>query len=347
VFAVDVHSGVVVTSAISGATQCSFVPAVGLCTAFTDPTFSVLDGIYTLPVPAGTYKLGVEAVDGWPVPANNINYTTQLGTLLGQLNFPEEFYNGTAEGVLEAQPNAAVSIAVSPGAVVTDIDFVTNRTITIENFGALDFSARFLESRTGVVTPPGRFYAVGIPAVQIAEIRPGQDLLLQGAAFFTHAPDASVAPVFAQALLTTGVVHADGTASIDLHTPLAHQQPFVAQDQDFTPWYFPHPRQLGRLVREGITRGEIEQVFLVLQVPTATPFPGTRGLAPAVGLDGFIEGLMEDNDDTPPMGLSFISEDGGATFLPVVDFVAQKYQRQGDFDIMFSLILSVPPPREK
>jgi hypothetical protein len=195
-----------------------------------------------------------------------------------------------------------------------------------------------------VATPPGRFYAVGIPAAQIARIRPGQDLLLQGAAFLTHAPEASVAPVFAQALLTTGVVHADGTATIDLQTPLAHQQPFVAQDQDFTPWYFPHPRQLGRLVREGITRGEIEQVFLVLQVPTTTPFPGPRGLALAVGMDGFIEGLMEDNDDTPALGLSFISEDGGATFLPVADFVAQKYQRQGDFNIMFSLILSVPPP---
>jgi hypothetical protein len=156
-----------------------------------------------------------------------------------------------------------------------------------------------------------------------------------------------VTPVFAQALLTTGVVHADGTATIDLQTLLAHQQPFVAQDGDFTPWYFRRPRQLGRLVREGIAQGKIEYVFLVLQVPTATPFPGPRGLAPAVGLDGFMEGLIEDNDDTPALGLSFISEDGGATFLPAADFVAQKYQLQGDFNIMFSLILSVPPPGGK
>ena len=347
VFAVDAHSGVVVASTISGTTQCSFDPARGVCTAFTAPTFSVLDGTYVLPVPAGTYKIGMEAVDGWPVPANNVNYTTQIGTLLGQQNFPEEFYNGVAEAALEVRPQQATPITVPPGATIAEINFVTNRTITIENFGAFDFSSSFLERSTGVATPPGRFYAVGIPAGQIAEIRPGQDLLLQGATFLTISPDASVAPVFAQALLTTGVVHADGSATIDLQTPLAHQQPFVAQDVDFTPWYFSHPRRLGRLVREGIARGEIEHVFLVLQVPTATPFPGPRGLAPAVGVDGFSEDLVEDNDDTPALGLSFISEDGGATFLPVADVMVQKYQRQGDFNIMFSLLFSVPPPREK
>ena len=345
VFAVDAHSGAVVSSAISGTTQCSVDPAVLRCTAFTDPTFSVLDGQYILPVPAGTYHVGVEAVDGLPVPASNVNFTTQIGALLGQQNFPEEFYNGQAEGALEVRPGRAKAIHVQPGEVVADINFVTNRTIALENFGSLDLSTRALERITGVATPPGRFYAVRIPAEQIAQIKPEQNLLIQGATFRTILSDLSVTPVFAQALLTTGVVQADGTATLDLQHPLARDRRFVAQGDDFTPWYFPHPRLLGRLVREGIDQGEIQGLFLVLQVPTTTPFPGPSGFAPGVGLDGFVEGIAEDDDDTPALGLSFISDDGGATFIPVADVVAQKYQRRGDFNIMFSLILSKPPPQ--
>ena len=87
----------------------------------------------------------------------------------------------------------------------------------------------------------------------------------------------------------------------------------------------------------------IHNLFLVLQVPTTTPFPGAHGVAPGVGLDGFFDDIADDNDDTPPLGLSFISADGGATFLPAADFVAQTYHRPGDFNIMFSLILSDPP----
>jgi hypothetical protein len=236
---------------------------------------------------------------------------------------------------------------VQPGAVVADINFATNRTITIENFGSLDLTTRALERITGVATPPGRFYAVRIPAEQIAPSISGQDLLIQGAAFFTSSGDASVTSVFAQVLLTTGMVHADGTATIDVQHPLARERRLVAQDLDFTPWYFRHPRQLGRQVREGITRGKMQNVFLVLQVPTTTPFPGPSGFAPGVGLDAFVDGIEDGDDDTPALGLSFISEDGGATFIPAADFVAQKYQRQGDFNIMFSLILSKPPPTEE
>jgi hypothetical protein len=346
VFAVDAHSGAVVSSAISGTTQCSFDPALFTCTALTDPTFSVLDGKYVLPVPAGTYKIGVEAVDGRPVPSSSVNRTARTGALLGQQNFPEEFYNGEAEGALEVRPGRAKAIHVQPGEVVADINFVTNRIITIENFGSVDLSTRGLERITGVATPPGRFYAVRIPAEQIAQIKPGQNLLIQGATFSTIFADPSVTPVFSQALLTTGVVQADGTATLDLQYPLARQRPFVAQGDDFSPWYFPHPRLLGHLVREGIDRGKIEGLFLVLQVPTTTPFPGPSGFAPGVDLDGFVEGIVEeDDDDTPALGLSFVSDDNGATFIPVADFMVQKYQRQGDFNIMFSLILSKPPPQ--
>src|SRR5262249_43332846 len=137
VFAVDARSGAIVSSTISGHTRCAFDPAVGSCTTFTDPTFTVLDGQYTLPVPAGAYQIGMEASDGLPAPG--VTNTAQLGELLGQQNFQEEFYNGRGEAALELRPERAKRIEVKPGATVAGIDLVTNRTITIENFGTADF----------------------------------------------------------------------------------------------------------------------------------------------------------------------------------------------------------------
>jgi hypothetical protein len=47
---------------------------------------------------AGRLPLGVEAVDGRLVPASDRSFTTQIGALLGQQNFPKAFYNeGTSE----------------------------------------------------------------------------------------------------------------------------------------------------------------------------------------------------------------------------------------------------------
>jgi hypothetical protein len=339
VFAVDARSGEVVSSAISGHTQCAFSLTAGRCTTIVAPGFTVLDGQYTLPVPAGVYRIGIEASDG--LPAIQVSETAQLGALLGQQNFQEEFYNGRAEAALEAGPQRAKRITVKRGKTVSGIDFVTNRTISIENFGAADFGTCTLARRTGVVTPPGRFYAVRVPAEQITQA--GENLLMQGVTFFT-APcsDSSVTPVFAKALLTTGDVRSDGTADIELQRPLARVVNFVGQDNDFAPWYFPNARQLGRRVGKKIARGKIRNLFLVLELPTETPFPGAHGVAPGVALDGFFDDIV-DNDDVPALGLSFISDDGGATFLPAATFLTQTYQRQGDFNIMFSLLLSESP----
>jgi hypothetical protein len=302
----------------------------------------VVDGQYTLPVPAGAYRLGVEASDGFPAPGST--NTAQLGELLGQQNFQEEFYNGRAEGALEAQPQKAKRIAVKRGKTVADIDLVTNRTINIENFGDADFGTCTIANVSGVPTPPGRLYAVRIPAEQFAQIAAGRDLVIQGAAFLT-APcfDASVTAIFAKAVFTTGEVRADGTADIDLKRPLARVANFVGQDNDFAPWYFRNGRKLGRVVSKRIAQDDIDSLFLVLQVPTDTPFPGSHGVAPGVGLDGVFGDRMDDVDAVPPLGLSFISDDGGATFVPAAQVVAQTYQRQGDFNIMFSLILSEAP----
>src|SRR5262249_31259284 len=114
---------------------------------------------------------------------------------------------------------------------------------------------------------------------------PGGDILIQGVAFDTFVADASVVPVFAKALLTTGTVSGT-TATIDLANPLAQRNNFVGQDNDFAPLYFLRPRLLGFRVKRGIANGAFRNLFIVLQVPTTTPFPGVSELPPLIGLDG-------------------------------------------------------------
>jgi hypothetical protein len=140
--------------------------------------------------------------------------------------------------------------------------------------------------------------------------------------------DASVVPVFAKAMLTTGTVN--GTAvTIDLAHPLAEKNNFVGQDGDLSPFYFLTPRLLGAAVQKGIERGEIQNLFIALQIPTTTPFPGASGQPPFIGLDGPTPN--EPSNDAPIYGRSFTSSDGGATWL-----------RLPNFNIRFSLIVSKP-----
>jgi hypothetical protein len=97
--------------------------------------------------------------------------------------------------------------------------------------------------------------------------------------------DASVVPVFAKAMLTTGTVNGT-TVTVNIARPLAEKNNFVGQDRDLSPFYFLTPRLLGAAVLKGIERGEIQNLFIVLQVPTTTPFPGVSVQPPFVGLDG-------------------------------------------------------------
>jgi hypothetical protein len=115
-------------------------------------------------------------------------------------------------------------------------------------------------------------------------------------------------------------VNPDGSASVDLATPLRRVKNFPGQDFDFTRFIFRHPARLTARVRRGLARGRIENLFLVLRVPTTTPFPGTNALPPMIGLDG----------DMPIFGLSYISDDGGVTFT-----------QRTDRNFMFRLVLRV------
>jgi hypothetical protein len=313
-FAVDRQQNAVTVSAFSGTTNLSFNPANGGLFFIPDPNIAIPNGNYVLPLPKGNYDVGVEAVDGRPVPAPNISFTTQIGNFFGQQNFIEEFFNHNKEGAVERDPGEAKNVHVNPGKTETGVDITTNSVFNISNFGAIN-AIGFINS------PPGRTYAVAFPASQISAILPGEDILVQAGLFDTQVVDASVPVIFADAFLTTGVINADGTASIDLERPLDKASSFLAQDTDFAPFYFKNPHVLGKKIRRGIDNGEIQNLFLVLRIPTTIPFPGVSGQPPLVGL----------NTTGTIFGLSFLSSDGGVTFT-----------RRTDLNFRFSLILSEP-----
>lgn len=305
VAAVDRHTGEIVSNSLSGTTQLSRSPTGGLF--LVSPAYNILNGNYVIPVPKGNYDVFVEAMDGGPVPAGNVSLTGQIGSLFGQLNFDEEYWNGNNEGAVEKRFGEAKNVHVNEGQVRGGIDFVTNQTIKIANFGNRNFIG--FTGQAG-----GSFYAVRIPASQISGVLPGEDIYIQAALFETSLIDASTVPFWAEAMLTTGSVDAvTGAAAVDLGDPLEQTSGFLAADNDFAPFYFKNPHELGKRVRRGIEDGEITDVFLVLRLPQG-PFPGVSAIPPVIGLDGGVA-----VNDVPIFGLSYISTDG-VSFSQVTNF---------------------------
>jgi hypothetical protein len=82
---------------------------------------------------------------------------------------------------------------------------------------------------------------------------------------------------------------------------------------------------LGKLVRKGIERGDIQNLFLVLRLPTTTPFPGVSALPPTIGLDGGVA-----SNDAPIFGYSYTSPDGVT------------WTQSTTFNFRFSLVMTKP-----
>lgn len=317
-FAVDRKTNTITASAFSGTTNLSFNPMTGGLFFIPTVADAIPNGNYVIPVPKGSYSVGVEAVDGSPVAAGNINFTCQIGNFFGQQNFIEEFFNGDEEAVIERKPGDAKNVAVNPGHTHSGVNIVTNSVFNISNFGG--------RNAIGFINPPagGFIYAVAYAASQISAINPAGEIVIQAGLFDTTVVDASVPVLFAEAVLTTGVINADGTATIDLVNPLDRATGFLAQDTDFAPFYFKNPHVIGELVREGINAGTIQNLFLLLKIPPP-PFAGVSGQPPLIGL----------STQAPIFGRSFLSTNGGITF-----------NRRNDLNFRFSLIISVPPPEE-
>jgi Matrixin len=323
VHAHDRNSGTDLVSGFSGTTQGSFNPATGGLFVIS-PAFNILDGKYTIPVPAGNHTVTVEAVDGEPAPAGSFNLTVLIGAILGQHDFREEFWNHNKEGVLEVRPGEGKNAHVNAGKVTDHVNITTNSTaLNVNNFGN--------RNAVGFVNPPpgSNFtYAVRVPASQISSILPGRNILMLGAAFDTIVLDASTPALFAEAMLTTGSVNADGSiATLNLDDPLVRTEAFLGQDADLAPFYFKNPHELGKRVRRGLADGSIQDLFMVLRVPQP-PFPGVSAQPPLIGLDGVPGGT----NDVPIFGLSYLSVSGGPVFT-----------RETRFNFRFSLMVSAVP----
>lgn len=281
-------------SAITGTTRLLYEPITDSLEVFS-PAFNIINGNYVLPVPKETYNVGIEATDGNPASGNQINFTAQIGVIFGQQNFNEEFYNGAGESAREDSPGER-SFLDARNSSPTGINIVTNRVLNINNFGTRNFVG-FTNASAGY------YYAVRVPAAQLKEIAKKGQLVIQAASYDTFPGASSIIPTFAEATLTTGVVNANGTASLNLATPLARSTGFLGQDNDFSQFYFSDSRGLGQTVQQGVASGAISNLFLVLRVPTTQPFPGN--VPPLIGLDGFTA-----VNDVPIFPLSYVSRDG-------------------------------------
>lgn len=314
-YAVDWKTGERTVSAFSGTTNLSFNPLNG--GLFFVPTVAdaIPNGNYTIPIPKGNWAVGVEAIDGSPVAAAQVGFTTQIGNFFGQQNFIEEFYNNNSEGAIERDPADAKNVHVNNGQTNSGTDIVTNNVFNISNFGA--------RNSIGFVNPPagGLIYAQAFPASQIAALNGGNPTLIQAGLFDSHVVDASAPVLFAKAWLTTGVINPDTTATIDLLNPLDSQTAFLSQETDFGPFYFKNPHELSRRIHDGIANGSIQNLFLVVQIPAA-PFPGVSNQPPLLGL----------NTTGTIFGRSFLSTNGGLTF-----------NRRNDLNFRISLIASQIP----
>lgn len=318
VYAINRDNGENTVSAYSGTANLSFNPVNG--GLFFVPTVAdaIVNGNYTIPVPAGNYSVGVEAVDGSPNSAGQISFTTQIGNFFGQQNFIEEFWNNQSEGALERDPGDAKNVHVNNGFINGGVNITTNQVFTISPFGA--------RTNIGFINPGANnfVYAVQFPASEISALNGGNPVLLQMGLIDSSVVDASAPVLFARAMLTTGVINPDTTATINMATPLASSIAFLSDETDFGKFYFKNPHDLSETIRLGIANGSIQNLFLVVQIPNP-PFTGVSGQPPLVGL----------SSQAPILGRSYLSLNGGATFA-----------RRNDFNFRFALVASQIPPTE-
>lgn len=309
------ETGAFVASAFSGTTNLSFNPATGGLFFVPNVGQAIVNGHYVIPAPKGQYAVGVEATDGSPAAAANISSTTQIGNFFGQMNFHEEFFNAHKEANREIRPGQRKSVVAKAGKTAAGVNITTNNNVNINNFGNL--------TNIGFINPPtGLFhYAVRVTAAQLlAAVPPDPGTLsLHSILFDTYVIDASVVPHFARAMLARGTV-SGSTAAIDLVNPLAQTTGFVGQDADFAPFYLADGHDLAKQVLQEIAAGTLTDLFLVLVIPPG-PFPGVSNQPPLIGISSMA-----------PLGFSFLSTDGGATF-----------NRRTDFGFRFSLGMTLVP----
>jgi hypothetical protein len=326
VYAIDRATNRRVASTFSGSGRVSFRPATGQLFVLP-PAVGIAHGRYAIPVPKGSYAIGIEPLDGNPAGGGNISLTGQLGAIYGHPDFTEELFNNQKEAAFEKRASQGKNVVVHAGLETAGVDIVTNNTIHIDNFGSQNSSGF-----TGA--PAGRLYAVRVPASQVttAFTAAGGLASVLAANISTNTADASVPVRFAEALFTTGTINpATGAiTSINFADPIEREAPFQAEENDHTPWFFKNPHVTGQRVADLITAGA-DQFFIIVRVPH-TPFPGVSNLPPLIGIDGPTNVPATPND-VPNFGLSYFSDDGGATWT-----------RREDFNFRFGLVIAPTVP---
>jgi matrixin len=298
----DLDTGAVVVCGFSGKARVLVVPgASGTdfdATVQIGPSrdFTLVDGNYVIPAPPGRYKVGLQALDGLPVAPGSISTTAMVGAPMTDPTFPEEFWNGSSEFVREIRPGDATPVLVAPGQT-RHVDFKTNaiKKLTVGRFTPDIFDGFLTDA-------PGTFLAVRYGNAEVRAFLAGS--VLHSAAFLTTNVDDSIPVRFKSVMLATGRVTGERTVSIDLNSPLQKVSPFIAQDTDFSPWYFQLPVGLTRSVEQLLELNPQTDLFVVLELPDE-PLPGVSAQTPFIGFD-FESSL-------PPT--SYRSTDGGVTFI--------------------------------
>ena len=86
--------------------------------------YSLTDGGYTIPIPTGSYFVGIEPLDGDPLALDPARINSVIAFTF-DTNFPEELFDAN-ESNIEADPLAALPVTVNAGADTSDINLVTN-----------------------------------------------------------------------------------------------------------------------------------------------------------------------------------------------------------------------------
>ncbi|MFN3961182.1 MAG: matrixin family metalloprotease [Parvularculaceae bacterium] len=257
---------------------------------------SVISNQYVIPVPKGRYELAMQALDGDPAATGNISITAQIGGILGQHGYPEEFRSSDAlEGALEMNPGQVTVVNASLSSV-TNADVITNIDVTLRNAGAL--------------TNIGTGAAIGVLDVIYAERFTNADVLallnrgakMTTATFRTGVFDASVVSVWKRAGVFLGRVNPDGSASIDLNAPLYAETEFVGQDADSTPLFFLNPTSVSATARAALEADPTLDVFAVLEAKNDFP-RADDPRPPLLGLQATAVGAST--------GRSYLSVNGG------------------------------------
>ena len=250
-----------------------------------------------MPVPLGFYKIGMQALDGNPAAAGNISLTAIIGNIVGDLTFKEEFWDGARrESAFETRPSRFKPVFAYPGGIKSGVDFITNIT---QQLGT-DTSDEF-QSNDAL---GGTIYAERFANADVKALLDAGSILHTGLVL-SDVSDASVPVIFDTAILATGSLNADGSASINWQKPLQKRSPFVGQDTDSSIFSFFSPHGLSKWINWKLQRNTDTDLFLLVRLPQE-PFPGFSSFPPTVGVDTLGE----------LTGNSFISTDGGVTFEP-------------------------------